>query len=60
MWTILKVFIEFIKYYFCFIFCFSGHEAHELLALWPGIVPAPALKHEVLTTGSPGKPLNPT
>ena len=41
MWTILKVFIEFIKYYFCFIFCFSGHEARELLALWPGIIPAP-------------------
>ena len=45
-----------LQYYFCFIFCFFGHEACEILVPWPGIEPAlPALDGEALTTGPPGK-----
>ena len=37
-------------------FWFFGHEACRILALRPGIEPAPpALEAEVLTTGLPGK-----
>ena len=32
MWTIFKVFIEFVTICFCFMFCFFGHEACEILA----------------------------
>ena len=40
-------------------FCFFGHKAYGILALWSGIKPAPpALEGEVLTTGPPGKSLN--
>ena len=38
---------------------FFGHKTCGILALWPGIKPAPpALEGEVLTTGPPGKSLN--
>ena len=57
MWTIFKVF-NLLQYHFCFMFCFLGHEACEILAPHPGIEPAPpALEGEVLTTGLPGKSL---
>ena len=57
MWTIFKVFIEFVTlYYFFLCFVFFGQEACGVLALWPGIEPAPpALEGKVLTTGPPGK-----
>ena len=66
MWIIFKVFIEFVLlhicYYLqnifscCFIFCFLGHEASGILALWPGIELMPlALEIKVLTTGLPVK-----
>ena len=58
MWTIFKVFIEFVTILFLFLwFGFLGHEACEILAPRPGIEPAPpALEGEVLiTTGPPGK-----
>ena len=57
MWTIFKVFIEFV-YCFCFMFWFFGHEACGILAPQSGIEPAPlTLEGEVLTTGQPGKSL---
>ena len=40
-------------------FWFFGHTAHGILALQPGIEPAPpALEGEVLTTGQPGNEQN--
>ena len=63
MWTILKVFIEFVtvlllvffKLPFFFVWLF-GHEACGILATQSGIEPTPpALKDEVLTTGPSGK-----
>ena len=54
MWTIFKVFIEFVT--ILLLFWFYGHKACGILAPQPGIEPAPAaLEGEVLTTGSPGK-----
>ena len=65
MWTILKVFIEFVTVLLLFFFFFNclfffvwlfGHEACGILAPQSGIEPTPpALKDEVLTTGPPGK-----
>ena len=58
MWTIFKVFIEFVTILLLFyvFFWFFGHEACGILAPRPGIEPAPpALEGEVLTTGPPGK-----
>ena len=57
MWTIFKVFIEFVKILLLFfMFWFFGPEACGILARRPGIEPAsPALEDEVLTTGPPGK-----
>ena len=57
MWTILKVFIEFVTIFcFCFMFWFFGHKACGILAPWPGIEPAPpTVKGEVLISGPPGK-----
>ena len=48
-----------LQYCFCFTFYFFfGWEACGILALQPGIEPAPpALEGEVLTTGPPGKSL---
>ena len=56
MWTIFKVFIEFVIILLLFYVLDFGHEACGILAPWPGIEPAlPALEGEVLTTGPPGK-----
>ena len=56
MQTILKVFIEFVQYYFCFTFWFFGHKACGILAPWQGIEPTcPALEGEISTTGLPGE-----
>ena len=54
MWTIFKVFIEFVTVLF-YVLVF-GHEARGILAPRPGIesVP-PALEGEVSTIGIPGK-----
>ena len=71
MWTIFKVFIEFVTVLLLFyvlvffsffssssFFFFFGCEACGILAPRPGIVSAtPALEGEVLTTGPPGKSL---
>ena len=58
MWTIFKVFIEFVTilllFYVLFFFVF---EACGILAPLPGIkLRHLALEGEVLTTGPPGKP----
>ena len=57
MWTIFKVFIEFVTILLLFyVFWFFGLETCGVLALRPGIEPAPpALEGEVLTIGPPGK-----
>ena len=60
MWTIFKVFIEFVTILLLFyvLFFFFGHEVCGILAPQPGIEPSPtALEDEVLTTGQPGKSL---
>ena len=58
MWTIFKVFIEFIIILLLFyVFGFFGHEACGILASWSVIKPAPlALEGKVLTTGLWGSP----
>ena len=60
MWTIFKVFIEFVTILLlCYVFGFFWPEACGILAPRPGIEPAPpALEGEVLTTGLPGKSLS--
>ena len=59
MWTIFKVFIEFVSILFLFNVLVFGCKVYGILAPWPGIEPAPlALEGEVLTTGPPGKSLN--
>ena len=56
MWTIFKVFIEFVTKLLCFMFWFFGCKACGILAPRPGIEPAsPALESEVLTPGPPRK-----
>ena len=57
MWTIFKVFIEFVTILLLFyVFWFFGREACGILAPRPGIEATPlALEGEVLTTGLPGK-----
>ena len=60
MWTIFKVFIDFVRilFLFFFMFWFFSHKAYGILAPWPGIEPEPlALEGKVLTTGLPGKSL---
>ena len=43
-----KVFVDFIKFYFCFTFLFFGFEAWGILASWSGIEPTPpALEGEI-------------
>ena len=55
MWTIFKVFIEFVTIFLLF-YAFFGHEACGILAPRPGIEPSPpALECGVLTTGPPGE-----
>ena len=54
----LKSLLNMLQYCFFSMFWFFGHEAHGILALRPGIEPAPpALEGEVLTTRLPGKSL---
>ena len=51
MWTIFKVFMEFVTILFLSYVLGFGHEACRILAPQPGIKPvAPALEGEVLTT----------
>ena len=58
VWTILKVFIEFVTVLLLFMFWFFGSEAGGILAPGLGTEPAlPALEGKILTTGSPGKHL---
>ena len=60
MWTIFKVFIEFVTillllFFMCW--CFD-HEACRILAPPAGLeLTSPALEEEVLTTGPPGRSL---
>ena len=56
MWTIFKVFIEFVTTLFLYFVWFFGREACGILGPRPGIKPAhPILEGEILTTGPPGK-----
>ena len=57
MWTIFKVFIEFVTILLLsYMFWFFGLKACGILAPWPGVEPtSPALEDEVLTTGPLGK-----
>ena len=59
MWTIFKVFIEFVTMLLLFyIFVFFGHNVCVILAPQPEIKPAPpGLEGKVLTTGPPEKSL---
>ena len=58
MWTVFKVFIEFVAILPLFYVCFFGHEIFGILALSTGFEhTSPALEDEVLTTGQSGKPL---
>ena len=55
MWTILKLFIEFVTILF-YLFGTFGHEAYGIFAPCQGIEPtSPTLEGKVLTTGLPGK-----
>ena len=55
MWTIIEVFIEFVRTLFLFYFWFFGHEACGILVPQPRIEPSlPVLEGEVWTTGLPG------
>ena len=61
MWTIFKVFIEFVTILFlvfmCVCCCFFFCEPYGILASRPGIeLILPALEGKVLTTRWPGKP----
>ena len=56
IWTVLKIFFEFITILLLFYVLIFGHEACGILALQQGIEYAPpALEGEVLTTGPSGK-----
>ena len=58
MWTIFKVFIEFVTILLLFMFWFFGHKACGILAPWRGIDPAsPTLEGKVITTGQPRESL---
>ena len=58
MWTIFKVFIEFVPIFLlCYVLVFWP-EVCGILAPQPGIEPTPpVLESEILTNGSPGKSL---
>ena len=59
MWTIFKVFIEFVNN-IASILCFGffGRKACGILVPQPGVEPEPpVLEGEVLTTGPPGNSL---
>ena len=57
MWTIFKLFIEFVTIQLLNLYdLVFGHEVHEILAPKLGIDPTPTvLEGEVLTTGPAGK-----
>jgi len=56
MWTIFKVFVEFVTILLPFYVLFFGHQAYGMLAA--GSYPQPAvLEDEVLTAEPPGKPV---
>ena len=56
MWTIFKVFIEFVTILFLFCVLAFGYEACGILASPKGVEPAPAaLEGKVLATRPPGK-----
>ena len=58
MWTIFKVFIEFVTMLLLFSVLVFGPKACGILASLPGIEPVPsALEGEVLNTEQPGKSL---
>ena len=58
MWTIFKVFIQFVTILLIFMLWFYGHKACGILAAWSGSKPLPpVLEGKVLTTGPPGKSL---
>ena len=58
MWTIFKVFVEFVTILLLFYVLVFDHEACEILVPPPGIKPTPpTLEGEVLTNGPPGKSL---
>ena len=57
MWTIFKVFIDFVTILLLFCVLFFGCQACEILAPQPRIELSPlALKGEIVTTGPSGKP----
>ena len=60
IWTIFKVFIEFVTILLLFyVLVFFGHKACGIPAPCAGLKPTlPALEGEILTTGTPGKSLN--
>ena len=59
MWTIFKVFVEFVTILILFYVLLFGPEARGTLASQQGIEPAsPALGGKVLTTRPPGKSLS--
>ena len=56
LWTIFKVFIEFVTILLLFMFWLFGLKECEILALQLGITATPSsLEGEVLTTGLPEK-----
>ena len=56
MWTIFKVFIEFVTLYCsCFMFWLFVRKACGILPPLPGTEPAPPALEEILTTELPGK-----
>ena len=58
MWTILKVFIEFVTKLLLFYVLVFGHKAGEILVPGPGIKPvSPAWEGKVWATGPERNPL---
>ena len=59
MWTIFKVFTEFVtNFFFFFILWFLGFKACRISAPGPGIEPIPPVpKGKILTPGPPGESL---
>ena len=58
MWTIFKVFIEFVMIFILFYVLVFGLEACGIIAPQPGVEPTSyALEGEILTTGPLGKSL---
>ena len=55
MWTIFKVFIEFVTVCFSLMFCVFDQKACGILAPRQGIKPAPPALEAEAFPGSPGK-----